>query len=386
MISDNKACIDVILPTLGKNLDFLHESIESVISQVETNKVLICVDKQSRHKSELASSLNNYSSDKLKIIYSEIQGVGETLNAGLKASSAPYIARQDDDDISEINRFAKQLKSLQDHKSQLCFSALSLFENEDVDNQYIEVAHDAAENYFWVESLVLGSTLNHATLLAENFFKKDNVFYSESAAEDYNLWLRIAKSKKIYTTSERLYRYRQHDLQKTKNWAWAEIYTEVFPQWDQFYNELNLPQEIDKKNTFNIIFNTNENYATSAIEDFLVVVKCLVNNLMESKQKGDVRYWDYLIMRVSEIVSNGDNTQKVADYLKSIPERDKEYFFNVFMLASMQLGNLKNKYNSLGKVSHKIRINNQKLLQDNIELNKKFASRVINKVKRIFES
>ena len=386
MTSDTKACVDVILPTLGKNLDFFHESINSVINQAETSKVLICIDKQSRHKSELAASLNSYSHDKLKIVYSERQGVGETLNAGLMASSAPYIARQDDDDISEKYRFAKQLKLLRDNKSQLCFSALSLFDNDDVDNLYTEIAHEAAENFFWIESLVLGSTLNHATLLSENFYKKENIFYSAKSAEDYHLWLRIAKSKKIYTTSERFYRYRQHQLQTTKNWAWPEIYAEIFPQWDQFYDELDLPQKIDKKNAFNLIFNTDENYAASTIEDFLVLVECLMKKLTESKQKGDERYWDYLIMRVSEIVSKGDNTQKVADYLKSKPESDKDYLFNVFIRASMQLGNLKYKHNSLGKVSHQIRLDNQKLLQDNIELNKKFTSRVVNKVKRIFES
>jgi glycosyltransferase involved in cell wall biosynthesis len=386
MTSNNKSCIDVILPTLGKNLDFLHESIDSVINQAETNKVLICIDKESRYKSELVTSLNNYSPDKLTIIYSEKQGVGETLNAGLRASSAPYIARQDDDDISEKFRFAKQLKLLQDHKSQICFSALTLFENDDVDNLYTEIAHEAAENYFWIESLVMGSTLNHATLLSENFYKDENIFYSATAAEDYHLWLRIAKNKKIYTTNERLYRYRQHELQKTKNWVWTEIYAEIFPQWEQFCDEINLPRKIDKKNTFNLIFNPNENYPTSTIQDFLALVEYLVKNLMESKQKGDERYWDYLIMRVSEIISKRENTQKVLDYLKSRPEEDKEYLFNVLMLASIQLGNLKNKHNSLGELSHKIRLDNQKLLQDNIKLNKKFTSRAINKVKRFFES
>ena len=386
MTSDTKACVDVILPTLGKNLDFLHESINSVINQDETSKVIICIDKQSRHKSELVASLNSYSQDKLTIVYSEKQGVGETLNAGLRASSAPYIARQDDDDVSEELRFAKQLKLLQENKSQLCFSAVSLFHNDDVENLYTEIAHDAAENYFWIESLVLGSTLNHATLLSENFYKKESIFYSGKAAEDYDLWLRIAKDKKIYTTSERLYRYRQHELQKTKNWVWKEIYDEIFSQWEQFCDKINLPSEIDKKNTFNIIFNTDENYPTSTIEDFLVLVEYLVKNLMESKQKGDERYWDYLIMRVSEIISKRENTQKVVDYLKSKPEGDKVYLFNVLIRASIQLGNLKNKHNSLGEVSHKIRLDNQKLLQDNIELNNRFTSRVINKVMRFFKS
>ena len=91
-------------------------------------------------------------------------------------------------------------------------------------------------------------------------------------------------------------------------------------------------------------------------------------------------------MILTKIVSKGDNTHKVADSLKSKPESLKDYLFGVFIRASMQLGNLKYKHNSLGKVSHKIRLDNQKLLQDNIELNKKLTSRVFNKVKRIFES
>ena len=107
---------------------------------------------------------------------------------------------------------------------------------------------------------------------------------------------------------------------------------------------------------------------------------------MESKQKVDERYWDYLIMRVSEIISKRENNQTVLDYLKSKPYEDKEDLFNVLIRASVQLGNHKNKYNSLGEVSHKIRLDNQKLLQDNMKLNKKFTSRVINRVKRFFES
>jgi glycosyltransferase involved in cell wall biosynthesis len=386
MISGNKSCIDVIMPTLGNNLDFLHQSIDSVISQVETNKVLICIDKKSSHKSELVASLNNYSSNKLEIIYSEIQGVGETLNAGLRVSNAPYIARQDDDDISENYRFAKQLKLLQDHKSQLCFSAVSLFENDYVDKLYAEIAHEAAENHFWVESLVLGSTLNHPTLLAENFFKKENIYYSALAAEDYNLWLRIAKSKKIYTTSESLYRYRQHDLQKTKNWAWSEIYAEVYPQWAEFCDEIILPQKVNRKNIFNLIFNTAENHSSEAVEDFLFLVEYLLKKLMESGQEGDERYWDYLIMRVSEIISNVANDHKIIDYLKSMPKGEKNNAFDVFIRSSIQLGNLKNKHNLLGEVSHKIRLDNQNLLQDNIALNKKFVSRLFNRITRFFES
>jgi len=132
LAAKNKSCVDVIIPTLGENIKYLHESINSVISQAETNKVLICIDNKSIHKSELVSSVTRYPSDKLTVIKSDLEGVGETLNAGLLASSAPYIARQDDDDISESFRFAKQLKLLQEQEVQLCFSGLSLFENENV--------------------------------------------------------------------------------------------------------------------------------------------------------------------------------------------------------------------------------------------------------------
>jgi glycosyltransferase involved in cell wall biosynthesis len=385
LAAKNKSCVDVIIPTLGENIKYLHESINSVISQAETNKVLICIDNKSSHKSELVSSVTRYPSDKLTVIKSDLEGVGETLNAGLRASSAPYIARQDDDDISESFRFAKQLKLLQEQEVELCFSGLSLFENENVSDLYTEVAHEAAENYFWIESLVLGSTLNHATLLSENFYKKENVFYSASKAEDYDLWLRIAKSKKIYTTSEKLYRYRQHGMQKTKNWNWSDVYSEIYPQWIKFYDEVGLPRQLDKEAIFNLTFNISENNSIKNIEEFITFIHFLVKKLVESEQKADTRYWDYLTMRVSEIFSNLENDQKVVENLKTIAREQKDMLFNIFMSSSLQLGNLKNKYNLLGEASHKIRIDNEILLHDNIELNKKFSRRLINRVARFFE-
>jgi hypothetical protein len=107
--------------------------------------------------------------------------------------------------------------------------------------------------------------------------------------------------------------------------------------------------------------------------------------LVESDQKEDARYWDYLIMRVSEIFSNLENDQKVTENLKTIAREQKDILFNVFMSSSLQLGNLKNKHNLLGEASHKIRIDNEILLHDNIELNKKFSRRLINRVARFFE-
>jgi hypothetical protein len=380
-----KSCVDVIIPTLGENLKYLHESINSVIGQEETNKVLICIDHKSRHKSELVSSIKKFPSDKLTVIYSDFEGVGETRNAGLRESNAPYIAGQDDDDISENFRFAKQLKLLQEHKTQLCFSAMSLFENESDSNPYTEIAHESAEDYFWNESLVLGSTLNHATLLSENFFNKENVFYSTCKAEDYNLYLRIAKTKKIYTTSERLYRYRQHGQQTTKNWNLSDVYLEIYPQWIKFYDEIGLPRELDKEVIFNLIFNISKNNSRRNIEEFFLLVQSLIKKLAESEQKDNTRYWDFLIMRISEIIANLKSEHKFAEILKIDSQKQSDILFNVVMRSSLQLGDLKNKYNSLGEASHKIRLDNEILLRDNIALNKKSWSRVFNRVVRFFQ-
>jgi hypothetical protein len=174
-------------------------------------------------------------------------------------------------------------------------------------------------------------------------------------------------------------------MQKTKNWNWSDVYSEIYPQWIKFYDEVGLPRQLDKEAIFNLTFNINENNSIKNIEEFITFIHFLVKKLVESEQKADTRYWDYLTMRVSEIFSNLENDQKVVENLKTIAREQKDILFNVFMSSSLQLGNLKNKHNLLGEASHKIRIDNEILLHDNIELNKKFSRRLINRVARFFE-
>lgn len=383
MLNTYKSCVDVIIPTLGKNLDYLHDSIKSVINQEETNKILLCIDNKSMNKTEIKSSVECYSSDKLSIVNNEFNGIGATRNEGLKISTAPYVAMQDDDDVSEKNRFSKQLKLLLDHKAQICFSALKLFEKDNFEDLHPEKTHEAADGFFWKESLILGNTLNNATLFSENFYRKENIYYPLSKTEDYCLWLSIASSKKIYTTSEYLYKYRQHDKQITKNWMWSEVYAEVYRYWIEFYDEVEFPPEINPKEVFNMVFNLRDNYSTSVVKDFVSVVEFLLKNLLESEQKSEIRYIDFLIMRVSEVMSSSEAFLKSIEFFEKKTLDDRNYIFEIFMRSNNQLSELKRSYNNLGRVSHQIRLDNEKLLIDNIKLNKKIITRIINKALRL---
>ena len=370
----------MILPTLGQNLVFLQESIESVINQKEIHKVLVCVDKNSKVKEQIVSSLKKYPSDKLKLIYGLKGGVSYTLNEGLKASTAPYIARQDDDDISEKNRFSTQISSLVNNKADMCFSSLSMFQEKD--KLYTETIHDADEGFFWQESLILGSKLNHATMLANNFFKKENLFYPNVLAEDYNLWLKIVDKKSIYITSKYIYRYRQHQYQKTKNWDWKEVYKEVYLNWSRFFNNLNIPYNLNKKKLFFLIFGLSDKVID--FKDYFLLSLYLMNSLNKIKERPNLNYLNFIILRTSEILAKYNFQEShFNNYLIFLNKKyDIKLDFKLFLVASIRLSKLRSQYEQLGVVSHKIQLDNAQLLADNLKLNNKFIMRIYNRLTR----
>jgi hypothetical protein len=135
-----------------------------------------------------------------------------------------------------------------------------------------------------------------------------------------------------------------------------------------------------------MVFNLRDNYSTSVVKDFVSVVEFLLKNLLESEQKSERRYIDFLIMRVSEVMSSSEAFLKSIEFFEKKTLDDRNYIFEIFMRSNNQLSELKRSYNNLGRVSHQIRLDNEKLLIDNIKLNKKIITRIINKALRLSDT
>ncbi len=110
----NKIEISVIMGVYNiENLDFFSQAMKSILHQSYKNfEVIICDDGSTDNTFEV---LRNWAAKdiRIKIIKNNgNQGLAAALNHCLKISQGQFIARQDADDISQINRLELQIQYL----------------------------------------------------------------------------------------------------------------------------------------------------------------------------------------------------------------------------------------------------------------------------------
>lgn len=106
--------IDILLP-VHNGAPFLTESIESIQAQTEQSWRLWVLDDGSTDKSVRIAKNFAAKDSRIRLVCYPARGLIATLNAGLKLCRAPFVARQDADDISLPHRFAVELDYLRNN-------------------------------------------------------------------------------------------------------------------------------------------------------------------------------------------------------------------------------------------------------------------------------
>ena len=92
------------------------KSIQSIIEQTYTDwEFIICNDGSTDATLEMLNDLQKLDKRIHVISYSTNRTLAYALNKCIEVSKGEYIARQDDDDISEIERLSKQVEFLDVH-------------------------------------------------------------------------------------------------------------------------------------------------------------------------------------------------------------------------------------------------------------------------------
>lgn len=101
-----------------KNVDSLYKSVMSIIRQTFTDwEFIICNDGSTDNTLDTLKEIEKLD-ERIKIItYEKNNGLAYALNLCIKNAKGIYIARMDDDDISDVNRLEKQICFLDDNKN-----------------------------------------------------------------------------------------------------------------------------------------------------------------------------------------------------------------------------------------------------------------------------
>ncbi len=111
--------ISVIMTTFNSQ-NVVERAINSILNQTYQNIEFLILDDNSEDNTH--NVLKKYENEKIIKIYKNSKNLGLTksLNFLIKKSEGTYIARQDDDDTSFINRLEKQIQTLKKFNLDFC--------------------------------------------------------------------------------------------------------------------------------------------------------------------------------------------------------------------------------------------------------------------------
>lgn len=194
--------VTVLLP-VRNHARFLGAAVGSILSQSFTNFDLLVLDDASTDGS--CQSIESLNDPRLRVIRNEEPlGLAATLNRGLKATRAVWIARQDADDLSDPDRFGRQMEFL-DRCSDISLLGTDAVKIDAVDRP-VGLLRTSAEH----ESLLFGLLFDNSFVHTSVVFRRDHVLalggydVAFDRAQDYDLWVRVASRGSVANLPERL--------------------------------------------------------------------------------------------------------------------------------------------------------------------------------------
>jgi hypothetical protein len=210
--------VSVLLP-VKNGLPLLHDAIASLVAQTHPDVEILVIDDGSTDggpQEVVAQALSH-----VRVVKSNGQGVAAALNAGLRAATGAFIARQDADDWSHPERLARQFEYLSQHADVDVLATCAEFvdrEGRPVETSWtmgVRREQDTAQTAASLADLLpVRSALVHGSIMARRDVLREAGGYRPQAvyAEDYDLWLRLLPKARFAKLPTRLYTYRLHDV------------------------------------------------------------------------------------------------------------------------------------------------------------------------------
>jgi cellulose synthase/poly-beta-1,6-N-acetylglucosamine synthase-like glycosyltransferase len=200
--------ISVIMPIYNGAAD-LEKALQSVLSQGFTDFEVLAINDGS--KDESGRLLDRVNDPRVRVIHQDNMGLAATLNKGMSLARGEFIARQDQDDLSHPERFARQLDYMRHHADCILLgTAAEIW----VGDEPTDRTHDHPTRH---EVLAFDLLFNNPFVHSSVMMRRDAVLSvggyttdpSRQPPEDYELWSRMARKGRIANLEDRLLVYRE---------------------------------------------------------------------------------------------------------------------------------------------------------------------------------
>ncbi len=240
VLKERPPIISVIMSVYNAE-KYLREAVDSILNQTYKDFEFIIINDCSKDNSW--SILREYARDHKNIILlNNLDNLGLTrnLNLALSISKGEYIARMDADDISDENRFERQINFF---KKEASYDIVGTF-SEDIDGrgEILRSRTSPVTHNKIIQMLPRLSPIIHPTVMFKRSSLQRLGFYNVkyTTSQDLELWLRAAGAGlKFYNIPEYLFKYRMdEDFVERKSFKF---------RWNDFkirlngYKHINLP-------------------------------------------------------------------------------------------------------------------------------------------------
>ena len=208
--------ITVVVPMYNRDT-YLHETIYSILNQTYRNLEIFFIDDGSSDNCLSIAKYYERLDNRIKVFTQKNGGICVAMKNAVLQAKGNYITRCDSDDISELDRYEKQLDFLKENNYDMvgcyikCFGSGSEFNQRYLEkcvNKPIRTYKDQ-ENRFLLGQPITGSTIFSKTHVLRDIlpFRKDC-----SIIEDFYLTVMLHKrGKRISILEEEKLNYRVHD-------------------------------------------------------------------------------------------------------------------------------------------------------------------------------
>lgn len=203
--------ISVIMANYNTPIEYLKESVESILSQTYDNFEFIIIDDASTDSSK--DYLKSLEDERIRLIENEENlGLTKSLNRGINAANGDYIARMDSDDISLPERFEKQIAFMEENSDVIvCGTWFRKFGSEDCVRKPV-----ISDFEMYRCQLIFSNTpitiCHPSVMMRKSMLDENNILYDEEIkkAQDYAMWVECSRFGRIAILEEILVNYRTH--------------------------------------------------------------------------------------------------------------------------------------------------------------------------------
>lgn len=243
--------VSVVLPVYNA-VEFIGESIQSILDQTYSNFELIIIDDGSTDGSDLLCKKYATLDQRVRYLSQSNMGIVTALNIGIDNAKGQLLCRMDADDISLSDRIEKQVLEFVRRKNLVLLGSQVLFTDF---HRVSTLSNYPLNDKDCRERMVLGPCFAHPSVMIRmSIVNKYNIRYTDEYlyAEDYYMWVVLSSYGEVSNLNEVLLKYRVHNMQTSQMKSAVQTNSHVMISCKYMDQKYGL--EVDQKEMKSFIF------------------------------------------------------------------------------------------------------------------------------------